>query len=999
MNSKKIGDEYFDYYLKYQKEYGENICIFMQIGSFYEMQMVKNENENIGNIDEIARILNIQVTKRNKSIDKVDRSNPYMAGFPKIAISKFLPILLDNGYTVILIDQDQKVNNKVINRTVSGIYSPSIRPLEYNITTDDNNLASIFVELYPNGISYSFLNINMTTNTFDIYEQNIELNEIDKLRGLIQTMLDDIYRIKIRYNLKELIINIISEIEIPENLTDTILNKEYLYQYFDLSNGVVHWSCINKLDKSEEYKEYTQCKKINFQNEFLKRVYKHVNFGLLEPIESFDLEFYQTSIMNIIYSINFISRHDQKYIEGLAIPKITNEFSHLILEMNTLQQLNIIPDKSNHKFGSLFNVINKTQTAIGKRGLKNLLCKPYKDYDTINQKYLLSKSVEDFMSRDKNKLEKILGEISDFERLHRKLTLKVLHPHEFHSLHLTYDKLIELDNYLKSSDNESIIKNCIKDEIQIKLDEYRNEYSKIFNLQEIKKYNINETIFTVGNFFNEGIDDSLDCINIKIETVEKSVEAMRKEYENMIKKKEDNTEWIKTCYSESDGYYFTCSKIRTELLKKATEQKKDAQDSLVIKTNMSICKISNGNLRELSLKLINHREILLDKIKKKYIDTLQIFADKYNDIFNYLKSFVEIFDIISSNIKCKRIYNYTYPEIIDEEDSFFEAKSLRHPIIERINEKTEYVPNDISLSDSNGIGMILYALNSCGKSSLLRSIGLSVVMAQCGLCVPCDNLRYSPFSTIITQVDLYDNMWKSQSSFLTEMVGLRKIMKLADDKCLVLSDELTKGTEVISATSLFATSALELVKKKTKFVFTTHLQDVSKLEEVQQSKGIQICHLSVIIENNNITFERKLKPGPCSELYGLEVAKAVGLDSIFMEKAFEIRNKLINKKKEILKTKGSRYNKKKKVDMCEICKYTPIKKTDLQLDTHHIKEQHTADENNFIGHIHKNSKFNLVILCKHCHQEVHKGNIDIDGYQETTNGTQLVYKINKIIEI
>jgi DNA mismatch repair protein MutS len=283
--------------------------------------------------------------------------------------------------------------------------------------------------------------------------------------------------------------------------------------------------------------------------------------------------------------------------------------------------------------------------------------------------------------------------------------------------------------------------------------------------------------------------------------------------------------------------------------------------------------------------------------------------------------------------------------------------------------------------------MILYAFNACGKSSLLRSIGLSVVMAQCGLYVPCDEMELKPFKRILTQVDMYDNLWKSHSSFMAEMAGLNKILKLADGDTLVLSDELTKGTEVKSATSLFCSGIMQLVKKGAKFVFTTHLHDVTKCEKIIKCKSLRICHLSVIIDGETIIFERKIKPGPTSEMYGIEVAKAMGLGDDFIEAAYEIREALFGKS--ALYKKKSKYNSKKILEKCEICGYYPKVKTDLPLDTHHINEQNTADEDNYIGVFHKNAKHNLVCLCKGCHGKVHNEEIKVHGYISTTQGVIL----------
>jgi DNA mismatch repair protein MutS len=356
-----------------------------------------------------------------------------------------------------------------------------------------------------------------------------------------------------------------------------------------------------------------------------------------------------------------------------------------------------------------------------------------------------------------------------------------------------------------------------------------------------------------------------------------------------------------------------------------------------------------------------------------------------------MSQFVESIDLAYSNVKCKQMYQYCRPDVKEGNSSYLRVKQLRHAIIERINTNTKYIPNDVSLDDTKH-GMILYALNSCGKSSLLRSIGLCVIMAQCGMYVPCDEMELVPFESILTQVDLTDNLWKAQSSFISEMIGLRKILKMANKNTLVLSDELTKGTEVISATSIFTASVLNLVRKKCKFVFTTHLHDVAKLEEIQFNPKIRICHLSVRIENSNIIFERQLKDGPSSELYGLEVARAVGLDADVMEMSFQIRNQLIQKKTDIVETKRSKYNQQKIVNECEICGYKPVKKTDIPLDTHHIEFQCTANKHNIIKHYHKNAKFNLICLCKSCHTKVHNNQLEIRGYIHTTEGIRLQYQ-------
>uniref|UniRef100_A0A6C0H6U8 DNA mismatch repair proteins mutS family domain-containing protein n=1 Tax=viral metagenome TaxID=1070528 RepID=A0A6C0H6U8_9ZZZZ len=986
-----ISDDYFAYYEQYTKEYGGQTCILMQIGSFYEMQAVRNETESIGNLEEVCGLLNILVTKKNKGIETIDRSNPLFAGFPKHAVSKFLPVLLEAGYTVVLIDQDTSTTQGKRKRYVAGIYSPSIQPLDIvddQANLDGNSLTSLVIEVnsvsipvssktrvpkpLSHTVSYSVANVNMTTAVFELYEGGFVL---DKTLSY-ESLLDEIFRLILRYSSKEMLI------WIKGSAVPSQLSKEFMVEYLDLHYTAVHHNILLE----SEHKEATQ---VEYQNALFRKTHSHVDFGLLEPLEYFALERHQCAALNAVLALQFIGKHDTKYTQAIGIPKLIQEYQHLVMEMNTLHQLAIIPGKRGNGAGStssLFNIINKTRTAVGRRGLKQLLCKPFKDAQTIVSRYALSEGLSAFTEQREINLERLLDNIGDFERYHRKMSLGVLHPYELYHLIHTYNRIEQLAKELYSCENKNVLKFCLNQPEYQRLQQLQVQAHDKFDMEELKRYNLNEPNHSMGNFFKSGCCSELDDIDERIKVIEAQVETLRNRLEKAVS---GNGDWIKTIYTEQEGYSFSCTKIRGQLLSKGLTSEEYSQ--LSIKQATNTCKISSEQLQELSMDLVNSRELFTKRVKQQYIKFISYLYQEYNGLFESLKTFVEIIDVSLSNVKCKRTFNYCVPEIDDTVgQAFIRATAMRHPIIERINTTTPYVPNDIVL-DFKSRGMVLYALNSCGKSSLLRSIGLCTVLAQCGLYVPCSKFVFYPFSSIITQVDLYDNLWKAQSSYVTEMVGLRKIMHLANKNSLVLSDELTKGTEVISATAIFAAAVLELLVRESKFVFTTHLQDVAKLPEIKSHPNLQICHLSVNVVNDTIVFERMLKPGPCSELYGLEVAKAVGLASDFMDKAFAIRNELIGNRGVSANAKRSRYNKSKRLEACEICGYVPLKPTDIPLDTHHIKFQCTADENSFTEHYHKNAKFNLVCLCKSCHIDVHQQRINIQGYIQTSSGVKLEF--------
>jgi DNA mismatch repair protein MutS len=199
---------------------------------------------------------------------------------------------------------------------------------------------------------------------------------------------------------------------------------------------------------------------------------------------------------------------------------------------------------------------------------------------------------------------------------------------------------------------------------------------------------------------------------------------------------------------------------------------------------------------------------------------------------------------------------------------------------------------------------------------------------------------------------------------------------------LCIGDEVASGTEGISALSIVAAALTQLCQKRVSFIFATHLHDVADMLNLENMK---VYHLEVTYDpsTNSIIYDRKLKPGKGSSVYGLEVCKSYDLGDDFMKIANDFRNTVMGHNTSILNTKKSRYNKEHYVDVCDICK--KINATEV----HHIKEQHMADKDGFIGNIHKNVESNLVNVCEKCHDDIHSGLITVKGYVHTTEGRTL----------
>jgi DNA mismatch repair protein MutS len=313
-----------------------------------------------------------------------------------------------------------------------------------------------------------------------------------------------------------------------------------------------------------------------------------------------------------------------------------------------------------------------------------------------------------------------------------------------------------------------------------------------------------------------------------------------------------------------------------------------------------------------------------------------------------------------------KTYNYCHPQIQESESSFFKAEGIRHALIEHININEIYVTNDVELGgETNGI--LLYGTNSVGKTSLIRSIGICVILAQSGCFVPCSSFVFCPYTSIFSRIIGNDNLFKGLSTFIFEMSELRSILNYCDNGSLVLGDELCSGTENESAQAIFVSGITHLHAKRSSFIFATHINEVCCWEEIKELNRLSIKHMSVSFdrETGKLLYDRKLKEGVGLKFYGLIVCKSLYMPTDFLETAFNLRNKYFPENLGTLSHNVSSYNSKKIRGMCEICNEI------VGEEIHHINQQKDADENDFIGSFHKNVKANLMSLCSRCHDKIH----------------------------
>ena len=954
-----IIDEYLSYNDLYKDQY-ENYIVLLQVGSFYEMYSIIQDDPKL---KEVCELLNLLLTRKNKTIQNISKNNPHMAGIPCCSLQKYLDILIENNYTVIVYDQED-LDGKKKCRKLNKIYSIGT----YINCEKDNKTENIILSIYRETIKENNIcgisTINLSTgdvNVLEIYNEN----DMTKL-------LEDLNKIIIIHKPKE----IIYTYENKEND-----KKDCVYNILYNKNSIFHYN-------KEINKDYNR---ISYQNDFLKNVYKNYNMGFLSSIEYLYMEKYSYSIISLIILLNFAYKYDNMIIENINKPNIITNKNILNLHNNALEQLNIFSITNNYKYNSLFDVINKNSTKLGIRLLKKILSEPITDIEELNIRYDL---VDKLMHNDiYKKYDNELKNIIDIEKYHKSLGIFKLQPYQYGRLNASYKSISNIINMSKIE-----FKKYFDYELLKEYENYYDEYKKYFNIDNLELYSFNNKNTTILNIFNEGIVKDIDEVIYKINIEKHKLENLSETLSKLI-----NNDKIEVQCSDKDGYYLVLTKIRANKLKKSIidNDSDGIYKDLIFEDKVKASTyITSKSIKTISKSIILNEAKLYDIIKQSYYDITKLLYNKYYKMLIYINHFISHIDVFNSFAKVSFINNYSKP-IIDtnSKKSYMDIKNIRHPIIELLSTSTEYITNDIQIN-VNHTGMILYGINASGKSSIMKSVGLNLILAQIGCFTATSNFTYYPYNSIFTRIDHTDNLFKGMSSFEKEIFELKTILSYSNTNSLVLGDELLSSTENVSAISIISATINNFLSKNISFLFASHLHNIPKYIDSNLKTKLYIGHLKTEYDDVNKCFiyNRKLQIGESIKNYGLIVAQNILSDALIIKDALQIQNKIINNNVEILENKKSKYNTELNVDKCYICDDCNIsKKSNDVLEVHHIVFQSKFKDKKCIidekQHIKKNNKSNLVTLCTYHHDQVHNNIISINGWIKTTNGIRLDYKI------
>ena len=1004
--------EYFDITKKYKMEYGHKTILLMQVGAFFEVYGLL-ENKDESQIYEFAQICDLNIGDKKT----VGSEQVVMAGFSLYMIDKYIKKLQDAGYTIIVYEQDETKTT----RHLTEIYSPGTY---FSLETSNNskltnNITCIWINISTNHKNKNKI-VHIGLANIDIYTGKSSIFEFSEIYVNNPTTFDELERFISIYLPSEVILiyNIATEKEINDIIS---------YANLDQCKSIHK---INILDTGLGLKPMniraSNCEKQTYQTSILEKFFKIADYDI----------FYHNTIATqaFCFLLDFIFQHNPDLVNNIHEPIFENCSDRLILANHSLKQLNII-DTGEDKgpYSSVEKLLNICLTPMGKRQFSYNLLNPTTDIKYLQKEYDITAYVLDHYT-NYDYLKPLLYSIKDISKFVRQIMLKKIAPKQLFQLYKNLKTILEirektvqeysLETYLKSSSTCSNIENI-------------NKYCELimkyldtnFVLEECEQLDTISSFETM--FLKSGVNEELDE---KIKLLDESREKMEaiRQYMNecitKIEKSKTTTDSIKIHETEKNNFSLIATKRRCQILKQYLSTIGSNTVSLEYTINglprqfqftasniffepqtTSNDSINSSQIKELCKNISTIKITMKEMITTVYLNLIKE-MNAFSNEFDLINKYICTIDIVYAKATIARKYNYCKPTISSVStvstfslSSYVKVKSLRHCLIEHIQQNELYVSNDILLgyqeeerekSESSSInvgqninGTLLYGTNAVGKTSFIRSIGIAVIMAQSGLYVPAASFEFYPYKYIFTRILGNDNIFKNLSTFAVEMSELRTILRLADKNSLVLGDELCSGTESISAVSIFVAGVKTLNETGCSFIFATHLHEIIDYEEIQ---CCHLKHMSVIFdrEKNVLVYDRKLKNGPGDNMYGLEVCRSLNLPETFLELAHNIRVKYNPQYASILDRKQSHYNANKIIGQCEMCN----KK--IGTEVHHLQHQKEANESNIIISkdtiFHKNHSANLITLCEKCHLEFHKLKNTMHKKVKTSKGQNIV---------
>jgi DNA mismatch repair protein MutS len=790
-----------------------------------------------------SRILEITLTSREAG----GESRVPMCGIPHHSATSYIQILIENGFKVAICEQveDARFAKGVVKREVVQVITPGTL-MENKQLTDKDNLFIASLAVKENG-TFGLAYSDLTTGEFYCTE----------VKGNESTLLLEIANI---YP-KEVIIDPSFDKSIIEKITQ------------QLSIAV----------STEESTFLDAESALLFQN--LHEIH------LIEASARLYQYFLKTQMRSLTH---------------LRTVERVNSNSYLNMDFQSKKNLELTElVRTSKKKGSLFWLIDKTNTAMGGRRLKKWIERPLIDISMIRQRH---NSVEELISEyfTMEQISEHLKKVYDLERLCGKVSFGNANAKDLIQLRNSIEVFPYILEELEKVSSENF--QCIIEKI--------DKCEDVFQLLD-KSIKENPPLsIKDGDIIKDGYDSQLDEFRF--------ISRNGKNWIADLEQKEKEATGIKSLkigYNRIFGYFIEVTKANIHLINDDRYERKQTLANAERYVTPEL-KEKEKLILEAEEKIVGLEYDLFCTIRtsvKEVIDRIQKTAEAISEL-----------DVLISFAKVSSEYNYVKPEITDSQT--VKIIDGRHPVVEVVLQSQKYVPNDIYLDSDNKLFLIT-GPNMAGKSTYMRQVALTAILNQIGCFVPAKSAVLPIFDQIFTRIGAADDLVSGQSTFMVEMVEANNALQNATINSLIIFDEIGRGTSTYDGMSL-AQAMIEYIHDNigAYTLFSTHYHELTKLEE--SLALLKNVHVSAIEEEGRLIFLHKIKNGAADKSYGIHVAKLA-----------QIPEEVINRAQVLLDAHET--------NSSNIANSLPVAQDILQLSLFEepIKNKKTSNENKIIDEL------------------------------------------------
>jgi len=551
-------------------------------------------------------------------------------------------------------------------------------------------------------------------------------------------------------------------------------------------------------------------------------------------------------------------------VPHLARPVVERTGSTMPVDEMTRRNLELVESmRGGGIAGTLLGVIDRTVTPMGARLLRQWVLTPLVARDAIDERLdAVGALADDLITRQA--LREALDGVRDIERLAGKTAAGRATPREVGALGTSLGRLPAVEVALQRIGPRGVLRDILA------------RWDACADLaSDVASTLVERPPAAIGDesAVRAGVDSELDALRAIRDGGRDGIASIQSR-----ERERTGIASLKVGYNKVFGYYIEVTNANTRLVPDDYQRRQ---------TLAGAERYVTPELKEFEEKVLTASE-RIETRERELFEGLRARVGAQIARLQCAATIVAQLDVLAALAEVAEREGYTRPEMTDE--FALEIVGGRHPVVERMMPRDKFIPNDVTLTEDARL-IVLTGPNMAGKSTILRQVGLIVLLAQVGSFVPAQRARIGVVDRVFTRVGASDNLVRGQSTFMVEMAETSAILHTATGRSLVLLDEIGRGTSTYDGVSIaWAVSEHLHDTVRCKTIFATHYHELTQLAD--ELAAVRNFTVEVREIGDEVLFLHRLRPGGADRSYGIEVGRLAGLPPAVLTRARTILSRL-----------------------------------------------------------------------------------------------------------